>query len=119
MQNLDNIAAEDPRLFNAMHAWKEIKPNRSGTVNFGIGSGSKAEADRLGKVWVGDGAKLVANQKECVGCLISADGTRIYRPPTAKPHTPKEINPTGVQANFSIRDKNTGRTLTNGHMDIK
>lgn len=46
--------------------------------------GTAAEADRLGKLWVGDGGKLVDNQKKCPGCWASADGSLIYRPPSPK-----------------------------------
>lgn len=58
------------------------------------------------------GARL-ANNPSCKGCLISADGTRLYRPPTTKKNTPTHLNPTGTQANFVIRDPNTRTTLTN------
>ncbi|MFC0179769.1 hypothetical protein [Thorsellia kenyensis] len=86
-------------------------------ANFGIGVGTTAEADRLGKIWVGDGAKLVGDQKGCPGCLVSADGLRIYRPPTYKPNPPKNLNPTGVQANFVQLEK--GKVVSNGHMGIE
>ncbi|WP_354292726.1 hypothetical protein [Paramixta manurensis] len=84
--------------------------------NFSVGSGSAAEADRLGQIWVGDGARLVTNQKECPGCLVSADGARIYRPPSEKKNTPADLNPTGVQANF-VQQKD-GVIISNGHMSI-
>ena len=117
-QNWDNIAKQDSRLNSAVNDWKGITPNSRGEVNFGIGSASHSEAERLGKIWVGDGARPV-NNPSCVGCLISADGTRLYRPPTQKTNTPAHFNPTGTQANFVIRDANTGKTLTNGHLVIK
>ena len=82
-QNWDNIAKQDSRLNSAVNDWKGITPNSRGEVNFGIGSASHSEAERLGKIWVGDGARPV-NNPSCVGCLISADGTRLYRPPTQK-----------------------------------
>ena len=66
------------------------------TNYYGIGSGTRAEADQLGQIWVGDGTKL--NSKG--NGLISADGTRAYRFPSEKPNTPSEYNPTGTQANF-------------------
>ncbi len=43
---------------------------------------------------------------------------RIYLPPTAKPNTPSEYNPTGVQANFvQLNDK--GQIISNGHLVIE
>ncbi|MDZ7277224.1 hypothetical protein N4G40_02860, partial [Pantoea eucrina] len=115
-QNLNNIAKQDPRLAAA------VKGSGTTNPNFSVGTGTAAEADRLGNIWVGDGAKLVTNQKECPGCLVSADGTRLYRPPTEKPNTPTQYNPTGVQANFQVLEVNstTGKSVTvsNGHMNI-
>ncbi|MBF0803307.1 hemagglutinin repeat-containing protein [Neisseria sp. 19428wB4_WF04] len=116
-QNLKNIAAQDSRLASALNDWKSMQPNRRGEINFGIGSATHQEADKLGKIWVGDGAKPV-NSPSCKGCLLSADGTRLYRPPSTKVNTPKSFNPTGVQANFVIRSTD-GKTLTNGHLNIK
>ncbi|WP_445495846.1 hypothetical protein [Photorhabdus sp. SF281] len=58
-QNLHNIASQDSRLAAA------IKGD-NGKVNFSIGNGSREEADRLGKIWVGDGTRPIS------------DGTRIY-----------------------------------------
>ena len=116
-QNLKNIAAQDSRLASAINDWKTMQPNRKGEINFGIGSGTAKEADKLGKIWVGDGAKPV-NSSSCPGCLLSADGTRLYRPPTIKTNTSKAFNPTGVQANFVIRNSD-GKTLTHGHLNIK
>lgn len=115
-ENLANIAAQDSRLAMAV--------NGSATEgkNFSIGTGTAAEADRLGQIWVGDGAKLVGDQVNCPGCLKSADGTRLYRPPTEKPNTPSQYNPTGVQANFQILsiDPLSGKsvTISNGHLSI-
>ena len=82
-QNWDNIAKQDSRLNSAVNDWKNMQPNGKGEINFGIGSASHSEAERLGRIWVGDGARLV-NNPSCKGCLISADGTRLYRPPTTK-----------------------------------
>lgn len=57
------------------------------------------------------------------GGLVSADGTRVYRPPTYKPNTPAEFNPTGTQANFVMQklDPVTGKAsiVSNGHMVVK
>ncbi|EFE97195.1 Uncharacterised protein [Serratia odorifera] len=107
-QNLNNIAKQDPRLAAAVKGSGTINPN------FSVGMGTATEAERLGKIWVGDGAKLFTNQKDCPGCLVSADGSRLYRPPTEKPNTPTQYNPTGVQANFQVLEVNptTGKSVT-------
>lgn len=109
-ENLANIGAKDPRLGAA------VKGSGSTNINFSVGSGSAAEANNLGQIWTGDGARPLNGVP---GGLISADGTRVYRPPTAKPNTPAQFNPTGVQANFQMRNPNTGATTSNGHMVIK
>ena len=110
-QNLDNIAKQDPRLAKAAQGSGSTNPNYS------IGSGTRAEADQLGKTWVGDGARRTSN-----GGWESADGTLRYRPPSAKPNTPIQYNPTGTQANFEQRIPNpkTGKmeTVSNGHLTI-
>jgi len=105
-QNLAGIAKQDPRLAEA------VKGSSTTNPNFSVGMGTAAEADRLGKIWVGDGARLLTDGKG----LVSADGTRVYRFPASKPNTPQELNPTGVQANFeTLKD---GRRVSNGHMGI-
>ncbi|WP_236192311.1 DUF637 domain-containing protein [Pseudomonas urethralis] len=106
-ENLSNIAAQDSRLAAAV--------NGSGTrnPNFSIGTGSAAEADSLGQIWVGDGARPISGVP---GGLISADGARVYRPPTAKPNAPAQYNPTGVQANFqTLQD---GKVVGNGQLSV-
>lgn len=85
--------------------------------NFAIGSGTAAQADYLGKIWVGDGAKLVADQINCLGCLISSDGLRIYRPPKLKPNAPLDFNPTGMQANF-VQQTIDRKIISNGHLVV-
>jgi filamentous hemagglutinin len=109
-ENLANIAAQDSRLAEV------IKGSGTSNKNFPIGTGTAAEADALGRIWVGDGARLTSDQVTCPGCLVSADGTRIYRPPTAKPNTPTELAPTGVQANF--QQLQNGAVISNGHLNI-
>ena len=100
-QNLANIAKQDPRLAKAAQGSGNSNPN------FNIGSGTRAEADQLGRTWVGDGARRTSDGKG----WISADGTRGYRPPTEK-NAPIQHNPTGTQANFEtytyqrVQDKN-------------
>jgi len=53
-QNLNNIAKQDPRL-------AAVVQGDNGKLNYGVGSGTKEEAERLGQIWFGDGAKLVTN----------------------------------------------------------
>jgi len=92
-ENLSNIAAQDSRLAAAV--------NGSGTKNpnFSIGQGTSSEANQWGKTWVGDGATKTSDG---LG-LISADGTRVYRPPTPKKSS---FATTGVQANFETYNIN-------------
>ncbi|RFD30455.1 hypothetical protein CER19_08670 [Pseudomonas sp. GL93] len=110
LENLKNLASQDPRLATAV--------NGSGTnnPNFSIGQGTSTESDQLGKTWVGDGAKKTGDG---LG-LISADGTRVYRPPMSKD---SPFAPTGVQANFERYNINptTGQRIkvSNGHLNIK
>lgn len=104
-QNLSNIAKQDPRL-------AAVVKGDNGKLNYGVGSGSKTEADELGKIWVGDGARPLSDGKG----LISADGTRVYRYPASKPNTPEELSPTGVQANFETLID--GKKVGNAHMVI-
>lgn len=111
-QNLDNIAKQDPILNAAVKG-------DNGKLNYGVGSGTKAEADRLGKIWVGDGATPTTDGKG----LVSTDGLRVYRYPDAKPNAPEHLNPTGIQANFETYKINpsTGERLRtgNGYMSIE
>ncbi|MCX2194259.1 hemagglutinin repeat-containing protein [Pantoea agglomerans] len=105
-QNLNNIAAQDSRLAAA------VKGSGTNNPNFSVGIATATEADRLGKIWVGDGARLLTDGKG----WVSADGTRVYRFPASKPNTPQDLNPTGVQANFeTLKD---GKRVSNGHMGI-
>jgi hypothetical protein len=107
-ENLANIAAQDPRLAAA------VKGSSAASPNFSIGTGTVAEANQLGQTWVGDGARLVGNQTACPGCLISADGTRIYRPPQPKTSS---FATTGIQANF-VQQTSTGTVISNGHLNV-
>ena len=110
-QNLNNIAKQDPRL-------AAVVQGDNGKLNYGVGSGTKAEADRLGQIWVGDGAKPTGDGKG----LVSVDTLRVYRYPDTKPNAPKSLNPTGVQANFETYRINpaTGDRdrIGNAHMSI-
>jgi hypothetical protein len=83
--------------------------------NFSIGKGTFSESNQLGKMWVGDGAKKTSDGL----ALVSADGTRVYRPPTRKNSS---FATTGVQANFETYNINpvTGQRLkvSNGHLNV-
>lgn len=106
-QNLDYIAKQDPRLEVA------IKGDGTGKVDFGMGAGSREEADRLGMIWLGDGAKKTSG-----GGWISADGTRGYRPPSPKD---SPFATTGTQANFEsyvINSSGKSVKVGNGHLNI-
>jgi filamentous hemagglutinin len=108
-ENISNIAAADSRLAVV------INESRKGNVNFSIGRGTVNESDYLGKLWVGDGAKKTSDGSG----WISADGTRVYRPPV------KKVSPyavTSIQANFEIYSINavTGQRVKigNGHLNV-
>ncbi|RAX02149.1 hemagglutinin repeat-containing protein [Photorhabdus sp. S9-53] len=106
-RNLSHIASQDPRL-------AAVVKGDNGKLNYGIGTGTRAEADRLGKIWVGDGAKKTTGNG-----WVSADGTRGYRPPSEKPNSAHAT--TGVQANFetySIDYKGKINKTRNGHLNI-
>ena len=109
-QNLNNIAKQDTRL-------AAVIKGDNGKLNYGIGSGTSAEADQLGKIWVGDGARLTSDKSG----LMSADGTRVYRFPASKDNS--SYATTGTQANFETFkiDPATGdkTKIGNGHLDIK
>ncbi|WP_081298499.1 VENN motif pre-toxin domain-containing protein [Gilliamella sp. wkB108] len=107
-ENLQNIAKKDPRLNNVVNG-------HNGKLNYGVGSGTTAEANKLGMQWVGEGAKKTSD-----GGWISADGTRGYRPPSNKPNS--SYAETGVQANFEtykFDDKGKRIKVGNGHLNIK
>ncbi|WP_218057617.1 hypothetical protein, partial [Gilliamella sp. Bif1-4] len=107
-ENLNNIAKQDPRL-------SAVVKGGNRELNYGVGTGTSAEANKLGMIWVGDGAKQTSN-----GGWISADGTRGYRPPSSKPNSP--YAETGVQANFETYKFDVdGKRIKvgNGHLNIK
>jgi RHS repeat-associated protein len=82
----------------------------TGMRDFPIGTSTSAEANELGKAWVGDGYRSMKNG----GGYVSADGTRTYRFPTGKNSS---YATTGVQANFEhLVD---GKVVSNGHLNIK
>jgi uncharacterized Zn-binding protein involved in type VI secretion len=95
---------------------------------------SRAEADWLGRQFVGENPEVRPN-----GVLISGPYTdrsgatyrRVYRPPQAKPNS--EFSRTGVQANFETQRLVTNvtyhrgqenvttdwKTVSNGHIDVE
>ncbi|HFC3446694.1 TPA: septum formation inhibitor Maf, partial [Neisseria gonorrhoeae] len=91
-QNLNNIAAQDPRLSLAIHEGKK---------NFPIGTATEGARQTSGGGW------------------LSRDGTRQYRPPTEKK---SQFATTGIQANFETYtiDSNEKRNkIKNGHLNIR
>ncbi|MDF7666326.1 hypothetical protein PT273_00385 [Orbaceae bacterium ESL0727] len=107
-QNLNNLAKQDSRL-------AAVVKGNNGKLNYGVGTGTTEEANRLGMQWVGGGAKKTSD-----GGWISADGTRGYRPPSNKPNS--HYAETGIQANFETYkfDVDGKRTkVGNGHLNIK
>ena len=75
---------------------------------FGLGSGTRAEADAAGKAWIGKDARWSSKGN----ALISKDKLRQYRPPLLKKG--KKI----VQANLESRLVPKGDWINNGHLDI-
>jgi RHS repeat-associated protein len=76
--------------------------------NFGLGSATRAQAEKTGLRWVGSNHRVASDGRT----LISHDGLRQYRPPSFKPNLDK------VQANFEQRPKPEGPWKKNGHLDI-
>jgi RHS repeat-associated protein len=91
----------------------QLRDAAKGKGNYGLGTATRNQADDMGRAWVGDGAKLASDGKT----LVSKDGLRQYRPPTAKPNSPHAK--TGVQANLERRFKPEGQWQGNGHLDIE
>ncbi|MEX1115131.1 MAG: RHS repeat-associated core domain-containing protein [Akkermansiaceae bacterium] len=61
--------------------------------------------------WLGPGARVTRRGDG----MISADGTRFWRPPTSKDSAYAN---TGIQSNFQRRDPNNGATLSNYHVNV-
>lgn len=95
-----------------------LRQATTGEGNFGVGSASSADAMRLGNAWVGNGSRVASDGRT----LVSADGLRTFRPPSAKPNSPYAT--TGVQANFEslervmINGVEKLKVIRNGHLDI-
>ncbi|WP_218690405.1 hemagglutinin repeat-containing protein [Psychrobacter sp. BF1] len=96
--------------------------------NVGMGTATRAEAEAMGKAWVGSGYRV---SKSDANVFVSSDGMRVYRAPTTK--RPSQYNTTGVQANFEqieiiydrskvpIGAKPTEKrsVIVNAHLNIK
>ena len=89
-----------------------LREAAAGKGNFGLGKVSAAEADTLGRAWVGEGFSTASDG----ATLVSADKLRIYRPPSPKPNSP--YAETGIQANLEQKIEAGGRPISNGHLDI-
>jgi RHS repeat-associated protein len=86
-----------------------LREAAAGKGNFGIGEASAGEAAELGDAWVGPGARTASDGVT----KVSADGLRVYRPPSFKPSFGK------VQANLEQKAVPGGQPISNGHLDIK
>lgn len=91
-----------------------LRDASKGKGNFGLGSGTKEQANEIGNAWVGKGAEIASDGKT----LVSKDGLRQYRPPS--PKNSKHAK-TGSQANFERRfqGQKSKKWQGNGHMDIE
>lgn len=100
-----------------------LRKASSSKGNFGIGTATRAEANAMGKAWVGEGYTIASDGKT----LVSSDHLRQYRPPTPKNSS---YATTGTQANFEELQslKNTSKQgheswklkiMRNGHLNIK
>ena len=75
---------------------------------FGLGSGTRAEADAAGRAWVGEGANWSSDGK----AFVSQNKLRQYRPPSLKRGRGK------IQANFQSRLIPKKNWINNGHLEI-
>ncbi len=103
-------------LANAARAETAIEMNvlRTATKakgDYGLGEVTASQAERIGRAWVGDGAKLASDGKT----MVSADGLRQYRPATLKD---SPYATTGIQANLQSRNVASGGWQSNGHINI-
>lgn len=93
-------------------------------LDYGIsGRSTYQEANRLGKIWVGDDfteMKLNGNQGESIIGWLSSDGLRAYRFPSEKGSKYAE---TGIQANFETYKvnpvTNKKEKIGNAHLNIE
>lgn len=87
-----------------------LQEARVGKGMFGVGGATREQARVLGRAWVGPGHRVARDGKT----LVSADGLRVYRPPSMKPKLGK------VQANLErwVEGQAGGRPIGNAHIDI-
>jgi len=85
-----------------------LRDAATGKGNFGIGSATRAEAEALGRAWVGPNPRVASDGR----ILVSRDGLRQYRPPEFKSTQGK------VQANLEQRSPETTQWHSNAHIDI-
>jgi hypothetical protein len=85
-----------------------LKEAVSGKGNFGLGWSNFADANRMGRAWVGRDFKVSSDGS----AWISKDGLRQYRPPSYKPFQGH------LQANFEWRNRSEGRWQGNGHLNV-
>jgi hypothetical protein len=78
--------------------------------NHGLGAATAAEAEALGRDWVGEGYRVASDG----ATLLSRDGLRRFRPPSYK----QSLG--GYQANFErlVPGQHTQEAFSNGHLDI-
>jgi filamentous hemagglutinin len=104
-KGLNFVAESTANLANRIGMLREAS---SMIGNFSIGSVSSVnEASILGKAWVGPSSYLSNSGR----AWISADGLKIYRPPSFKP------NWGNTQANF-MRINDAGKVLSNAHLTV-
>ncbi len=113
-ENILNIGKLDPKL-------QELTDKLGKELNYGIsGISSVHEANRLGRLWVGNDASEIVEKDKVIGWK-SQDNTRVYRLPSAKPNARE--SKTKTQANFEtykIDPISKERIkIGNGHLDIK
>jgi RHS repeat-associated protein len=85
-----------------------LRDAAGGKGNFGLGSASALDSDRLGEAWVGPDYTVASDGNT----LVSEDGLRQYRPPSFKPNL-------GItQSNFEMRFQPSGQWQSNGHLNI-
>jgi RHS repeat-associated protein len=85
-----------------------VRDAAAGSGNFGLGSGTVAQAAKAGQEWVGSGYRTASDGTT----LLSEDGLRQWRPPSYKPKLDK------WQSNFQQRLVPRGPWDDNGHLDI-
>jgi len=77
--------------------------------SYSLGVATAEEARALGEAWVGSGYRVASDGTT----LVSADGLRVYRPPSYKPDWGN------MQANFEWKAAPGMRSVSNGHLEIR